>query len=252
MARLSTFNDSVLIDRMLQSGYDYPIFDKFVRFGLLESDVKRLGDLHKSTRIKQQRWKMLEEQARRLRKSRTLPLYSGRETIEIVIEELVHSMKSHPNVRDRIFGHTETERDLYPIIEKYLRQLKNQGEYDRIIPTYDRKDLLVGNPDFVGIKKNWGRADTLTAIDAKSRLSALHDFYHQASKYQKAFDRVFLATTRWVATQEGEFHFRELLEKLGVGLVEVDMDKEKCDTIVQPEKTSAENKDLKRRLIGML
>lgn len=39
---MSTFNDSVLIDRMLQSGYDYPIFDKFVRFGLLESDVKRL------------------------------------------------------------------------------------------------------------------------------------------------------------------------------------------------------------------
>jgi hypothetical protein len=236
---------------MFQSGYDNLVFDKFVKLGHGESDVKRLRNLYESTRAKDQRWNMLEEQAKRLRGSRSLPLYFRRGTIEIVIEELVYSVKSHPNIRDRIFGHTETERDLYPIIQGYLKQLKNQGDYNRIIPTFDRKELPVGNPDFVGIKRNWHGGETLTAIDAKSRLSALHDFYRQASKYQKAFDRVYLATTRWVAIQEGEF-FWELVKKLGVGLVGVDVSSKRCDTILSPERTSAEDKNLKRTVIDML
>ncbi len=105
------FDDDVLINRMLQSRYDNLVFDKLVKVGHEDSDVKRLRGLYRSTRAKQQRWEMLEEQAKRLQRasSRTLPLYSGRDPIDIVIEELVHSVKSHPKKRDSIFGHTETE-----------------------------------------------------------------------------------------------------------------------------------------------
>jgi hypothetical protein len=194
---------------------------------------------------------MLLEQADRLRKSR-LEAYSGRKIDDILVETITKEIAPFPRIRNSIFGHSDTERDLYQVIEKYLRGLKRDGDFDKIHATYDRKDLPVGNPDFICLRRRRLRLEEVTAIDAKATLASLHDFYSQASKYQKGCDRVFLATTRWVAIQESEEHLKELLKGLGTGLIAVDMNTKRCDTLIDSSSDGARDKEMKQRLLRAL
>jgi len=246
----SSFSDDEIVQRLLRAEYDHLIFEALL-VGLLKHNVRELNQTYKSTRSRDSRLDMLLEQADRLRKSR-LEAYSGRKTDDILVETITKAIARFPRIRDHIFGHSDSERDLYPVIEKYLRGLKRDGDFDEIRATYNRKDLPVGNPDFICLRKRRLRSDEVTAIDAKATLASLHDFYSQASKYQKACDRVFLATTRWVAIQEGEEHLTELLKGLGAGLIAVDMNAERCDTLISSSSDGARDKEMKQRLLRAL
>jgi hypothetical protein len=246
----SSFDNDEVVERLLKAEYDYLVFEALVHVGLLKYNVRELSQTYKSTRSKASRLDMLSEQADRLRKSR-LEAYSGQKSDDILLETIKRTIAPFPRIRDNIFGHSDSERDLYPVIERYLRQLKRDGNFDEVHATYDKKDLPVGNPDFICLRKRRLRSDEVTAIDAKATLASLHDFYSQASRYRKACDCVFLATTRWVAIHEGEEHLTELLKGLGAGLIAVDMNTGRCDTL-SSSSDGARDKEMKQRLLRAL
>jgi hypothetical protein len=226
--------------RLLKTGYDSYVFDNLVSVGLPEPKVRELKDRYNGTKLRDSHWSLLVEQANRLRRSR-LELYSGREAEDILLDEIINIVKDHPRIRDEIFGHSDSERKLYPVLNRHLRRLKNRGEYDKIFLTFNRKDLPVGNPDFIAVKKRrWPLSAKISAIGAKATLGSLHDFYHQASRYKEGFDFVFLATTKWIAIQENEDRLYEMLDELGVGLIYIDMSTGRCDAARSAKKSSPE------------
>jgi hypothetical protein len=249
----SSFMDDEIVQRLLRAEYDHLVFEA-LQVGLLKHNVRALDRTYTNTRSRDSRSDMLLEQADRLRRSR-LEAYSGRKVDDILVETITRTIAPFPRIRDNIFGHSDSERDLYPVIERYLRKLRREGDLSEVHATYSRKDLPVGNPDFICLRTRRPRrlrSDEVTAIDAKATLASLHGFYSQASKYQKGCDRVFLATTRWVAIQEGEEHLKELLNGLGVGLIAVDMTTGRCDTRTSSSSDGARDKDTKQRLLRAL
>jgi hypothetical protein len=236
--------------RFLRTGYDSHVFDRFVRIGLPDEDVKKERDTYSRTRSKEDRWELLFAQAKRLGKS-GLKKYSGRKADNIVREEIVDVVEDYPRIRNEIFGHTDSERNMYPAIRSYLRQLKRRGNCEEVFETYDRRDLPVGNPDFVIAKKRLLRGTTLAAIDAKATLQSLHTFYHQASRYREGFGEVYLATTNWLVIQENEGRLLEMLKGLGVGLIYVDMTADHCDMVSQSD-TSNPDKETVENLLSLL
>ena len=239
-----------LMTRFLKTGYDSHVFDTFVRIGLPDEDVRREEELYCGTRPKDIRWKLLERQANRLRKSR-LKKYRDREVDDIIREEIVKTVEERPRIRNELFGHTDSERKMYRVIRSYLRQLKRGGTYDDVYETYDRRDLPVGNPDFVALKKTFLGRPSLVAIDAKAKLQSLHSFYHQASRYREGFDEVFLATTNWLAIQEGKERLLGMLNGLDVGLMYVDMTSEQCERASDSGK-SHPDREKKKVILSLL
>jgi len=239
-----SFDD--VMTRFLGTRYDYDLFDKFVEIGLPADEVRQRKSTYRQTRSLGSRRDLLEREARRLR-----PAYEDLAINDILLREIVVAVKGHPRIRDEVFGHADTERKLYPTVQKYLRKLRNQKQYDEVFATYDRKDLPIGNPDFIAVKKGWRDVKTVAAIDVKATLASLHDFYFQAKNYQRGVDLVFLATTNWLAIQEKGAHLRHVLSDLGAGLVLVDMNKGHCNTAL-PSKKVSPDKETRQKLLRII
>ena len=229
--------------RLIDKGYDSLVYSSIVGHCFGYEKVKLLEEEYNNYR-RELRWDSIVEVAERLAR------FWNSNAQDILMDELTKAVKGHPRVRDFVFGHSDNEGDLYLPIERYLRQ-KGEIFGESVISTYNRKDLPVGNPDFVTVKrKRFGRK-VVYAIDAKASLQSLHVFYHQASKYLEGCDHTILATTKWVAAQEDERYLYQMLNRCGAGLIYVDMfakNRPSCDLVSKPRKGSP-NDRIKENLL---
>jgi len=235
--------------RLFKTGRDNVIFEELCKVGLYDSEAKKfIREYRESNR--DVRIELLKEQSDRLSASRTLPKYAGKSWNIIVLQALVDSIENGEISKrhgDMIFGHSDDESELYGPLSRYLRET-----CDKLLDTHDRKDLPCGNPDFITIKKRWGRSPEIVAVDAKANISALHRFYHQAYNYYDGFDGVYLATTGWIALIESESSLQKELAHLGAGLIYIDVTSPKLSGRVLEAEGACRNKESKKQILEAL
>jgi len=181
------------------------------------------------------------------RASEALPKYQGKDWHTIVLEALWETIENEEistTHRDIIFGHSDDEYALYGPLGRSLRKQRL-----RVLDTYVRKDLPCGNPDLIAIKKRWGRSPLIIAVDAKANVPALHNFYHQAYMYYEGFDRVYLATTGWIAAIETQLMAE--LSHLGTGLIYVDLTS-RISGIFMRAQGSSRSKETKKQILEVI
>ena len=208
-------------------------------------DAKKLIKRYQESN-REVRTELLKQQSESV--GEALPKYQGKDWHTIVIEATVEAIDNGEigtRQRDKIFGHSNDEYALYRPLSRYLRKMGL-----KVLDTYDRKDLPCGNPDLIAIKKRtWPRSPLLIAVDAKANISSLHRFYHQAYTYYQGFDRVYLATTGWIAAIETQLMAE--LSHLGTGLIYVDLTS-RISGIFMRAQGSSRSKETKKQILEVI
>lgn len=184
-------------NRLLKSKYDKEVFKKLVDEWLHHIqfyDEKKKYDQKKSY----EKIEVLLKYAEKLASSK-LDLFEGKKPNEIIVEAIVELIEEGTipiKWRNYIFGHSDEERELYPLIEKGIRE--KHKKVKGFVETADMKDLPCGNPDFVLLEKGLV-GENFIAVEVKANKDALKNFFNQALNYRKCYDIVYLATTGWCA-----------------------------------------------------
>ena len=232
-----------ILGRLFRTRRDDVIFGKLC-LGYYDWEAKKLIKQYRRSN-RHARLELLKRQSESA--SETLPKYQGKDWHTIVLEALWETIENEEistTHRDIIFGHSDDEYALYGPLGRSLRKQRL-----RVLDTYVRKDLPCGNPDLIAIKKRWGRSPLIIAVDAKANVPALHNFYHQAYMYYEGFDRVYLATTGWIALMESVSKLKGKLEHLRAGLIYVDVTSPKLSSRVSEAEGSCRNKETKKQIL---
>ena len=232
-----------LLQRLFRTRRDDVIFKKFC-LGYSDLDIKKLTRQYQESN-RDTRVELMRQQSERA--SEALPKYQGKDWHTIVLEALWETIENEEistTHRDIIFGHSDDEYALYGPLGRSLRKQRL-----RVLDTYVRKDLPCGNPDLIAIKKRWGRSPLIIAVDAKANVPALHNFYHQAYMYYEGFDRVYLATTGWIAAIETQLMAE--LSHLGTGLIYVDLTS-RISGIFMRAQGSSRSKETKKQILEVI
>jgi len=229
-----------ILGRLFRTRRDDVIFGKLC-LGYYDWEAKKLIKQYRRSN-RHARLELLKRQSESA--SETLPKYQGKDWHTIVLEALWETIENEEistTHRDIIFGHSDDEYALYGPLGRSLRKQRL-----RVLDTYVRKDLPCGNPDLIAIKKRWGRSPLIIAVDAKANVPALHNFYHQAYMYYEGFDRVYLATTGWIAAIEPQL--KEELYHLGAGLIYVDLTS-RHSKVDMRARGGCRNKEIKKQIL---
>lgn len=183
--------------RIFKSKYDKAVFKKLVDEWLHDKQFsEKIKEYEKKK--SEEKTKVLLNYAKKLSLS-MLEAFHGKKPEEIVIEaiiELIDEKVIPIKWRDYIFGHSDKEDELYPLVEKGILEKHSKVKYS--VRAYSRKDLPFGNPDFVFLEKGM-IGERIIAVDAKANKEALKNFFNQALNYANCYDVIYLATTGWCA-----------------------------------------------------
>jgi len=183
--------------RLLKSKYDKEVFKKLVDEWLhhpqFHDEIKKYDQMKSKEKIE-----ALKKYAKKLSSSK-LDRFKGKKPSEIIVEAIVKLIEEGTipiKWRNYIFGHSDEERELYPLVEKgvWEKHKKVKGSFE----TANMKDLPCGNPDFVFLEEGLA-GERLIAVEVKANKEALKNFFNQALNYSKCYDIVYLATTGWCA-----------------------------------------------------
>lgn len=239
-------------ERLLESGYDNLVFRDLAPLVFEEADLKNTIKAF-SGGSKAERENMLMDLASALRKSRLKPFMKKLEE-QILTEAIVKAYDNDEinlKWRDKIFGHSNTESDLYEVLKRFIKRYYGL----KPIPTFNRKDLPCGNPDIVAVKDVGilRKGYELLAFDAKVNQQALKRFYDQTYSYHRAFNYVWAVTTGWCAVREGEDHLLEKLRRTGSGLIYIDLEKpDNSKEILKPKESDHLETDLTKKVFQSL
>ncbi len=236
-----------MLQRLFDTGRDDVIFRNLC-LGLHDWKTKELAKqyLKSSKDVKE---KMLKDQSNRLSWSRGWTKYQDKDWRVIVLESLVdaiHNGELSTRQRDSIFGHRDDENLLLGPLGELLRK---KAKCDMVLDTHNKKNLPCGNPDFITIRKHkLSKWPHVFAVDAKANNMALDDFYRQCFNYYERFDRVYLATTGWVAAERGS-KFKEELDHWKAGLIYIDVTSPKLSSIKSKSQGHCRNEETKKRIL---
>jgi hypothetical protein len=235
--------------RLLKSKYDKEVFKKLVDEWLHHPqfyDEKKKYDQKKSY----EKIEVLLKYAEKLASSK-LDLFKGKKPNEIIVEAIVELIEEGTipiKWRNYIFGHSDEERELYPLVKKGVWEKHKKA---KLFETADMKDLPCGNPDFVLLEKGLV-GESLIAVEVKANKDALKNFFNQALNYRKCYDIVYLATTGWCAISHekslSKINFLKLkflhdkLHSVNARLMYVDLTGKKWFFELENEKCFPDNK----------
>jgi hypothetical protein len=178
--------------------------------------------------------------------------------------------ESHLNY---IFGQAVSEEELWPQVSHYFKTEID----DRYETHYCSEHIRIGasEPDVILFlehekrrpagKRHWWsrtrpRRTTRTvreviAVEAKVDFNQMRRFESQVNDYQKAADKVYLATTEWLVIAKGRRELEQYLRRNGVGLIHVDMSnkrEDRCKIVVKSRKRRAFDTLERKKLIEIL
>jgi len=214
---------SEILNRLFKSGYDSIVYRSILEKFHSKDEVRIHLKEYNSSR-KQDKLELLEKAAKHLER-KGLDKYRNYYSHEILCEEIAETVKARKWF-NYIFGHTDSEEKLYPLIKKYLK-----GQYTKVFETYDKKGEKW--PDFFAIKKKLLGGRELVAVEAKAKFSEYKRFLNQSRIFMRYSDYVFLAATPGFVVEVGHkvrgksaygvSILQEDLGKDGIGLLVVDM-----------------------------
>jgi hypothetical protein len=90
------------------------------------------------------------------------------------------------------------------------------------------------------------------AVDAKVDHGQLRRFYDQATDYQAATDKVYLATTTEFVLEAGQQALERKLEQIGAGLIHVDETTGDCEVKLKAKRGKGYDRRQKKDLLDRL
>ena len=238
-----------ILSRVLKWEHSLNIYKVLLdKYGEKESEKKPLIKEYETANRKG-KGELLRDSARKVRK-RGLTQYEGYDW-EDILSELIFE-RTNRKWRNIVFGHTDNEEDLYPLLRRYLKSEKGF----EIHPTYDFKKERW--PDLYGVR--WGRlwGKRTIAVDAKVSYNQFGRFLDQATNFVKYSHEVYLGATPGLVAEIGavldgiatsEEMLVEKLRRVSAGAIVVDMtDREIVKKIDTGESGLLDKQHLDRRL----
>jgi len=243
-----------IVERLLVSDYDSIVYKSLLERFHSKDDAKiHLKEYNSSRRSS--KTELLYQAAKHL-KGKGLEKYRNYEAYDILCDEIAETV-TVPKWFNRIFGHTDSEDNLYPHVRRYLKR-----QYERVFETFDMKGEKW--PDFFAIKKKMLGGVDLVAIEAKAKYNEYKRFLNQARSFLRYSDKVFLAATPGFVVEVGQGVkgkpayganiLEEELKKDNIGLLVIDMTAEKvkeCFGAGGSDFLSREEKERTLRKLGV-
>lgn len=221
-------------------------------------DYTLLGTRESTTELREygtmnrdQRKEQLIQAAKRLQRRRSRR-YRGYNWEQILAEEIYY--KLNRKWRDHVYGHTPTERKLYPIVKWVLRD-----QFEKVYDTHEN----MGDrwPDIYAVKRSLGRIQTVS-IEAKTRYSEFKRFHEQSFIYAKHSNRVYLAATPGLVAEagkrlgqglgQGERQFKKFVEEAKAGIYLVDYTARDARKITDPPENDRFDKTQQKQILTLI
>ena len=215
-------SSDTIVWRVLKSGYDLDIYKALLEeYREKEPEKKPLIKEYQNAN-KERQSDLLKDAARKVRKC-GLSRYKGYEWEDILSEVVFKN--ANKKTRNDVFGHTDNEKELYPLLAKYL---KNKEGF-KVHPTHDIKKESW--PDLYGVKRPHSWRERTVAVDAKVSYDQFKRFLDQATNFAKYSREVYLGATPGLVAEIGrrfdgiataEEMLQEKLKSVSAGAIIVD------------------------------
>ena len=216
-------SSDTIVWRLLKSGYDLDIYKALLEeYREKEPEKKPLIKEYENANRERQS-DLLKDAARKVRKCGH-PRYEGYDWEDILSE--IMFKRTNRKTRNYVFGHTDSEEKLYPLLGQYLRT----EERFKVRRTHDFKKESW--PDLYGVKWPRFRGERTIAVDAKVSYDQFKRFLDQATNFAKYSHEVYLGATPGLVAEIGrksagiataEETLQEKLKSVSAGTIIVDV-----------------------------